>query len=93
MKPGYKTTEFWITVAGQLLAALAIFGVIKQPDQVLLDHAAASAITSIAALAASGATIFHYVASRTGLKNTELERQTGELFQSTALAQQDRHND
>ena len=32
MKPGYKTTEFWLTIANTALMALVAFGVVGQSD-------------------------------------------------------------
>jgi hypothetical protein len=32
MKPGYKSTEFWVTLTGQLVGVLLLTGVVS-PDQ------------------------------------------------------------
>jgi hypothetical protein len=33
MKPGYKTTEFWLAIASQLLGILVVLGVITPEQQ------------------------------------------------------------
>lgn len=38
MKPGYKTTEFWLALGTQVLALLVVLGVISPEQQDALGH-------------------------------------------------------
>ena len=40
MKPGFKTTEFWLTVIAQFISLLVMTGMIPQSDTGLLNDAA-----------------------------------------------------
>lgn len=64
MKPGYKTTEFWLSLAATILGALMAGGVLS-------DDSTAGKIAGavLAALAAAG-----YSASRGIAKSNELSR-------------------
>ena len=63
MKPGYRSTEFWLALFAQLLAAFLAAGVLPE------THMAVKVAAFIAAaLAALG-----YTASRTALKKAETD--------------------
>ena len=47
IKPGYTTTEFWTTLAGQLLAFLTILGVVQASDASALQDAFSKCIAAI----------------------------------------------
>lgn len=61
MKPGYMTTEFWLTLLAQVLAALQLFGVIGQAEANEWSEMIAPAITAVVPLAL-------YIWSRTRIK-------------------------
>ncbi len=61
MSPGYLTTEFWITLAGQAIALLVVFGVVPTTD-------AAWITKEVAALILSAGSIVAYITSRTVVK-------------------------
>ena len=68
MRPGYKTTEFWITLVGQIIAMAVTLGIVRPGDQQHLQMTANEAITAICTLLVSAVTIRHYIISRTQLK-------------------------
>jgi len=71
LKPGYKTTEFWLTVAVQVLPLLVIFNVLSQPEAETLAQSIEQATQAIAALVAAIVPIWRYVESRKAVKIAE----------------------
>jgi hypothetical protein len=71
MKPGYRTTEFWVTLLGQGIALLATLGVLAAPEAATLTEAAGKLVTAAFTLASSTAVVLHYVQSRTRLKEKQ----------------------
>jgi len=68
MKPGWQTSEFWITIGSQLLAFLALVGLVPASDRATLESALASAVTAIFTVISSAAVVFRYIRSRSELK-------------------------
>jgi tryptophan synthase alpha subunit len=68
IKPGYKTTEFWISIANALLMALVGFGVLSQEQSESLGAAVAQAIVAGFALVAAIVPVIEYIRSRTQVK-------------------------
>ena len=67
MKPGYKTTEFWVTLIVQLLGILVLFGVITPEQQSTLAEAAQQGAAAIAmALSAFGYSVSRGQAKKGG---------------------------
>ena len=64
MKPGYKTTEFWLTMVAQMISLLVITGVIPQADTGMLNEAAAK----VAAAVVAAMTLCRYIHSRALVK-------------------------
>lgn len=69
IKPGWKTTEFWITLSGQAVAVLVVLGVIKPTESATIGDSISKAVESVFALLISGATILSYVSGRVRLKD------------------------
>ncbi len=65
---GLFTTEFWITVLTQVLAMLALTGVITTADNALLNDALAKCVTSGGVFLANAWVVVRYIQSRTRLK-------------------------
>lgn len=75
VKPGFKSTEFWVTVSVQVVAILALFGLFT-PEQVkdlgaqlpemgtLIDEV----ITKVTALGAMVITAYRYITGRSAVK-------------------------
>jgi hypothetical protein len=74
LKPGWQTTEFWITLAGQILALCVALRFVPAADAEQLQGSLSTAITAIFAFVTSAATIAHYVSSRAHLKERHLDQ-------------------
>lgn len=72
MKSGWQSTEFWITLATQILPLLAMLGVIQPGDRATVEGAVVNAITAVGSFVAAAAVLWRYIASRTELKATEI---------------------
>ncbi len=68
MKPGYRTTEFWITLATQVLTLLAVTGWISGADRDNLTSAVTQAITAVFSLLTSAGVVKQYIQSRAHVK-------------------------
>jgi hypothetical protein len=73
MKPGWQSSEFWITLLGQVLALLALSGVINVGDKDKLETASANAVTAVFTIVSSTAVVIRYIRSRTELKSQALQ--------------------
>jgi len=73
MKPGWKTSEFWISVGGTVLMVLVALGFVTKDDASGLGSAWANTVGAALALAAAAAPILRYVGARAGLKSQWLE--------------------
>jgi hypothetical protein len=69
VKPGYRTTEFWVTLIGQAVALGVVFGIVQPQDQGTIADAASKAVQGVFALIVSGATILSYISARVRLKD------------------------
>lgn len=67
-KPGIKTTEFWLTLAAQVVPLLVIFGVISQAEAHTLAETIGQLIVAVAATGAAVAPVWKYIDSRTKVK-------------------------
>jgi hypothetical protein len=67
-RSGIKTTEFWVTLASQALALLALVGVIAPHDLGTLQDAVGKCAAAGAVFAANAWVIVQYIRSRTHLK-------------------------
>ena len=67
-KPGWTTTEFWAAAASQLLALLALLGVIHASDLATLQDAVAKCVTAAAVFAANAWVVVRYIEGRVRLK-------------------------
>ena len=81
MKPGYKSTEFWVTVGIQLAGMLTLFGVIGPEETKMLnsDIPAMGALVQgiaadVAALGAMVITAFRYITGRSAVKKAEVSK-------------------
>lgn len=75
IKPGFKTSEFWVTVGVQVVAMLALFGIFT-PEQVKdlgvqlpeIGTLVNEVITKITALGAMVITAYRYITGRSAVK-------------------------
>ncbi|MFO0809068.1 MAG: hypothetical protein U0746_10625 [Gemmataceae bacterium] len=68
IRSGFRTSEFWTTAASQLLALLALIGLVKSDDVPGLQDAMAKCIAAAFVFAANAWVVIEYVRSRTFLK-------------------------
>lgn len=54
MKPGYKTTEFWMTLVVQVLAILVTLGVVTPDQQAVFTESADKLMTAIVMAVSAG---------------------------------------
>ena len=68
MKPGWKTTEAWVTAANTIITLLAVLGLLKPGDAGNLQEPVAQAIGAIFLLLGNAGLIAYYVKGRVALK-------------------------
>ena len=67
-RPGYQTTEFWLTLMTALLSCLVATGVIEPENRQVLQENLDSIIVKSAAILGNAVVIYQYIASRVALK-------------------------
>ncbi len=67
-KPGWMTSEFWLSLATQVVAVLVLTGVIKPGDQQTILGATANIVTGVFAIVSSTITLLTYIQGRNALK-------------------------
>ncbi len=72
MKPGWQTTEFWLSLASQVIAVLVLTGVVPQQDQSTLAGIVANAITGAFAVIAAVTMGVTYIQNRTSIKKDQM---------------------
>jgi len=68
MKPGYKTSEFYLTIIAQVLSLLAVVGVINASDVQPMYQVIGEMIAAGAVVLAGAWQVVSYIKSRTELK-------------------------
>jgi len=68
MKPGYQTTEFWVTAVTQVIAILTTVAVLSPRDAGALTDNTTSIVTAIFTLGTNAAAVIHYIRGRHALK-------------------------
>ena len=71
MKPGYKTTEFWLTLSTLAVSGLVLFGVVSPADQAGMSDASSHLIESIVSIVTTAGVIYKYIHGRNTLKAGE----------------------
>lgn len=74
MKPGYKTTEFWLSLLGVALAGLVLYGVVSQNEADTILATVRDLLFGGGALTAVTAIVRFYIDQRGALKVTEMDR-------------------
>ena len=72
MKPGWKTTEFWLAVTTQVIGLLVVTGIMNPTSAHTVGDAVSNSISSAASIIANAVIVFGYVKSRNELKRSEL---------------------
>jgi hypothetical protein len=73
MKPGYKTSEFWIALVAQIIPFMILFGVVTADEAETVNESITQLIAAIFAAAASIAPIVAYIQGRAKVKANEPE--------------------
>jgi hypothetical protein len=68
MKPGIYTTEFWISLIGNVLAFAVALGVVSSSDKATLEGALTTIVTASIALIGAATVIVTYVRGRIAVK-------------------------
>ncbi|MFO0966847.1 MAG: hypothetical protein U0793_14840 [Gemmataceae bacterium] len=68
-KPGYKSTEFWLSLITQALGFAMLLGFVSANESRTLEESLGKAIAAIFTIIASGKTAIEYIRSRTALKS------------------------
>lgn len=68
MKPGYKTTEFYLAIIGQALSLLAVLGIINAGDVRPMHQLIGEMIAAGVVVVAGAWQVVSYIKSRTELK-------------------------
>lgn len=92
VKPGYITTEFWTTLAalvGNVIVVLTVLGRISPEQAKQLSSAFTDLYTTIPLLLTNAWMLWHYVSSRTSLKqtvaNADIQRQLAAISAAIAV--------
>jgi hypothetical protein len=73
IKPGWKTTEFWLTLVTQIVSILAVLGLVSFGDAKELGDAITKAVGAVFVLVTNGAILWKYIQSRLSTKSNEVE--------------------
>lgn len=71
MRPGYKTTEFWLSVIAQALGFAVLLGFVTFNDSKTLEESLGKAVAAIFTVVASMRSVVEYIKSRTEVKTTD----------------------
>lgn len=66
--PGWRTTEFWVTLATQLLASLGALHVVSVGDQEILGAVVTKCLTFAGLAIANALVVIAYIRGRVALK-------------------------
>lgn len=68
IKPGWQTSEFWMTVTSSIVGMLALFGVVTKEEADSIVVLVQSLVTALIGLALAVAPIVAYIKSRAEIK-------------------------
>ncbi len=74
VKPGYKTTEFWLSLLGVAFAGLVLYGVVTQQDADTIISIVRDLLFGGGALTAITAIVRFYIDQRGALKIAEKDK-------------------
>lgn len=83
-KPGWQTSEFWLSIAAQLIALLVLTGVIAASDKDTVQGSISELIKSAFALIVSATNVWKYIQSRIEAKKAAAELQIESIRANTA---------
>ncbi len=68
VKPGWKTTEFWVSIVAQITTVLVLIGVLNQGDSTSLNASIAESIEAVGIVIVNALVVLGYIKSRTEVK-------------------------
>jgi hypothetical protein len=68
LKPGFKTTEFWLAMVGKVISGLALIGILNTSDAGMLSDALTKIIGAVAVVLLNAGVILAYLKGRLALK-------------------------
>ena len=68
IKPGWQTSEFWMTIASSILGMLTLFGLTTKEEADSIVAIVQSLVTALIGLALAVAPIIAYIKSRADVK-------------------------
>ena len=77
-KPGYKTSEFWVTLISFVCSGLYLIGIISFEDSNSTTDVLAHAVESIILIAGQAAIFIGYIRSRSVVKQRVLDAENKE---------------
>lgn len=81
MKPGYLTTEFWLTILAQVLPFLVMFKIVPAEDSTNIQAMVSTLIMGIGSLVVSVTAIVTYIKGRVATK-AEAEKTKCEILRT-----------
>lgn len=85
-KPGWQTSEFWVTLASQLLTVATLLGFVSMIDAQRLQGAIAAGVAGAFAFIANAAVVWSYIRGRVESKNTVILQHVSEIQLQTEVA-------
>jgi hypothetical protein len=70
MKPGWKTSEFWVVVVTKLLALLAVTGAISTADEQKLAQTCTMTVVAVFTIIAAAKVLVAYIQGRSTVKSS-----------------------
>jgi hypothetical protein len=68
VKPGWKTSEWWTTMIGQVLNVLALVSVVSFSDVQMLTQTTGGMVSAAFMFSTNALTLIHYIQGRVKLK-------------------------
>jgi hypothetical protein len=85
-KPGWKTTEFYVSLIAQILALLVAFGFLSASEARTLETALAQCVTAVFLFIGNAWVVVSYIRGRVALKGEAKSRGPGALLPAVLLA-------
>lgn len=93
MKPGYKTTEFWIALLTGLIATFGTAYGLTAAQQEEVNKQLAGAVTAIGTLATFATVACGYIQHRTSLKMNEQDAEIVKSLDAVEVVDDDEDDD
>jgi len=71
MKPGYKTTEFWLALLAQLLPLLVLTGILSPDEVSAIETSTLEVVKVVGSLIVAVIPLWRYIDSRAKIKSSK----------------------